>query len=183
MFFTLVYACDPSYAGGRAIARNEGSHTAAHGPAVTEEVSQVLVSKLLDDKGTYVATISGEASVAEAVGELNQKGIGALVVSADGRHIEGIVSERDVVRNLDDRHETLLGEPVSSIMSSMVFTCGLDDEVTSLMSTMTENRIRHVPVVSDGELCGLVSIGDVVKSRIGELEKDRNELVDYINAR
>ncbi len=143
----------------------------------------MLVSKLLDDKGTYVATISGGATVGEAVGELNQKGIGALVVSADGRTIEGIVSERDIVRRLDDRPDTLLGDPVSSIMSVTVFTCSPNDEVTSLMSVMTENRIRHVPVVADGALCGLVSIGDVVKSRIGELEKDRNELVDYINAR
>ncbi len=143
----------------------------------------MLVSKLLEDKGSHVATINGDATVAEAVGELHQKGIGALVVSADGTTIEGIVSERDIVRNLDDRSVTLLGDSVSSIMSVMVFTCSPGDEVTSLMSTMTENRIRHVPVVTDGKLCGLVSIGDVVKSRIGELEKDRNELVDYINAR
>jgi CBS domain-containing protein len=147
------------------------------------EVRTVLVSKLLEDKGSFVATIGGSASVAQAIGELRQKGIGALVVSDDGLHIEGIVSERDVVRNLDDRHDTLLNEPVSSIMSTTVFTCTPDDQVTSLMTTMTENRIRHVPVVADGVLCGLVSIGDVVKNRIGELEKDRNELVDYINAR
>ncbi len=143
----------------------------------------MLVSKLLSDKGTDVATIGGGATVSEAVAELNRKGIGALVVSADGKHIEGIVSERDVVRNLDDRHESVLGATVASIMSTTVFTCTPDDEVVSLMSIMTENRIRHVPVVLEGVLCGLVSIGDVVKSRIGELEKDRNELVDYINAR
>jgi CBS domain-containing protein len=143
----------------------------------------VLVSKLLDGKGSFVATIGRSSSVAEAVAELRQKGIGALVVSPDGRRIDGIVSERDIVRNLDDRDESVLDQSVESIMSASVFTCTPEDEVMSLMTTMTENRIRHVPVVTDGFLCGLVSIGDVVKSRIGELEKDRNELVDYINAR
>jgi CBS domain-containing protein len=121
--------------------------------------------------------------VADAVAELREHRIGALVVSSDHKHIEGIVSERDVVRALTDRAGALLEDPVSSIMSSKVTTCSPDDEVESLMSTMTYMRFRHVPVVRDGVLCGIVSIGDVVKHRIVELEKDRNELVDYINAR
>lgn len=141
------------------------------------------VSNLLTAKGSFVATISSDAAVASAVEELRRNGIGALVVSSDEKRIDGIVSERDIVRALADRASTLLESPVSSIMSKTVTTCSPDDDIESLMSTMTNLRIRHVPVVSDGVLVGIVSIGDVVKSRIGELEKDRNELVDYINAR
>ena len=91
---------------------------------------------------------------------------GALVVSSDGKHIDGIVSERDIVRGLAAQHGALLDEPVSSIMTSTVFTCSPDDDVELLMAVMTERRIRHVPVVSDGVLSGIISIGDVVKSRI-----------------
>ena len=141
------------------------------------------VSELLEQKGTTVATIRGDATVRELVAELARHGIGALVVSADGTHIEGIISERDVVRRLADRQGGLLDDPVSSIMSTTVHTCAPDDEVETLMSTMTDRRIRHVPVVTDGTLAGVGSIGDVVKSRIGELEKDRDELVEYIHAR
>ena len=93
------------------------------------------------------------------------------------------MSERDIVRGLAGQLGALLDEPVGSIMTSTVFTCSPDDEVESVMAVMTERRIRHVPVVRDGLLCGIISIGDVVKSRIDELEKDRKELVEYINAR
>jgi len=141
------------------------------------------IASLLSAKGAEVATITGDATVAAAVAELRTHGIGALVVSADGEHIDGIVSERDIVRALFDRHEALLGAPVRSIMTSTVFTCAPDDDTEVLMTAMTERRIRHVPVVDNGELCGIVSIGDVVKNRITELERDRKELVEYINAR
>ena len=141
------------------------------------------ISDLLTEKGSSVATIRGAATVADAVAELGRHRVGALVVSADGRHIDGIVSERDVVRGLGERNAGLLDEQVASIMSATVRTCSPQDDTESLMALMTEQRIRHVPVVRDGVLCGIVSIGDVVKCRIGELERDRNELVDYINAR
>lgn len=141
------------------------------------------IANLLKAKGGTVATIAPGAKVSEAVAELRKHRIGALVVSSDGEHIDGIVSERDIVRALADEAGTLLDEPVSSIMSSKVTTGSPDNEVESLMSIMTERRIRHVPVVEDGVLTGIVSIGDVVKNRIDELEKDRDELVDYINAR
>jgi len=143
----------------------------------------VRISKLLSTKGSSVATVSPEMTVSDAVAELRAHGVGALVVSTDGQQIEGILSERDVVRALTDRAGALLGDPVSTIMSLTVTTCSPDDEVESLMSTMTNKRIRHVPVVQAGVLCGIISIGDVVKERIEELEKHRNELVDYINAR
>jgi CBS domain-containing protein len=143
----------------------------------------VHIATLLSAKGAAVATIAPDATVGSAVAELRSHGIGALVVSRDGEHIDGIVSERDVVRALFDRHGSLLEEPVRSIMTTAVFTCSPDDEIESLMTAMTERRIRHVPVTSDGVLVGIVSIGDVVKHRIGELEKDRKELVEYITAR
>jgi CBS domain-containing protein len=143
----------------------------------------VRISALLAGKGNSVATIAAEKTVTDAVDELRAHGVGALVVSSDGRHIDGIVSERDIVRGLSGQLGALLSEPVRSIMTTTVFTCSPDDEVESLMGVMTERRIRHVPVVRDGLLCGIISIGDVVKSRIVELEKDRKELVEYINAR
>jgi CBS domain-containing protein len=143
----------------------------------------VRIERLLEQKGAAVATIRREASVSDAVAQLARYGIGALVVSDDGMRIDGIVSERDVVRRLNSLGSGVMHEPVASIMSTMVFTCSMDDDTEFLMRTMTERRIRHVPVVSGGSLAGIVSIGDVVKTRIGELERDRNELMDYINAR
>ncbi len=148
-----------------------------------QEAHSMKISTLLARKGTMVATISGQATVREAVAELRAHGIGALVVSADGEHIEGIVSERDIVRALADRQGELLDEPVSSIMTSTVFTGAPEDDTDSLMAAMTDRRIRHVPIATEGSLRGIVSIGDVVKSRIDDLEKDRRELTDYINAR
>jgi CBS domain-containing protein len=141
------------------------------------------IATLLSDKGTSVATIPGEATVADAVAELGRQGVGALVVSPDGVRIEGIVSERDVVRSLAHGDARLLGQAVSTIMSTEVQTCGLDDDTERLMRLMTERRIRHVPVVDESSLCGIVSIGDVVKVRIAELESDAKELVEYINGR
>ncbi len=143
----------------------------------------MLVSDLLEGKGFAVATITGGATIGSAVAELTHHRIGALVVSPDGQHIEGIISERDVVRNLGDLHTDLLAQPVSSIMSTSVHTCTPTDDVETIMNVMTERRIRHLPVVEGGRLCGIISIGDVVKSRMGELEKDRNELLEYISAR
>ena len=143
----------------------------------------MLVRNLLEEKGSVVATIAAEATVGGAVAELTRHRVGALVVSPDGRHIEGIVSERDIVQRLSEVRGDLLAEPVASIMSEEVRTCSPDDDVEEIMSVMTEHRIRHVPVVERGELCGIVSIGDVVKSRIGDLERHRNELLEYITAR
>ncbi len=143
----------------------------------------MLVSDLLEGKGTAVATITSDATVGSAVADLARHRVGALVVSPDGRHIEGIVSERDIVRHLSELQTDVLDQPVSSLMSRDVRVCSASDDVESIMNLMTEQRIRHVPVVEDGVLVGIVSIGDVVKSRIGELEKDRNELMEYITAR
>ncbi len=143
----------------------------------------MLVSDVLGGKGAAVATITSDATVGSAVADLVRHRVGALVVSPDGRHIEGIVSERDIVKHLSELHNELLEQLVVSIMSTSVRVCSLGDDVESIMNLMTEQRIRHVPVVEGEELVGIISIGDVVKSRIQELEKDRNELMEYITAR
>ncbi len=143
----------------------------------------MLVSDLLEVKGFAVATIKGDATVGDAVADLGRHRIGALVVSADGHTIDGIVSERDIVQRLSELRSDLLSHPVASIMSRSVHVCSPVDDVERIMNLMTEQRIRHVPVVEGAFLCGIISIGDVVKSRIGELEKDRNELMEYITAR
>jgi CBS domain-containing protein len=139
------------------------------------------ISEILRRKGGEVATIEPDAKVRQLLALLAEHNIGAVVVSTDGTTIEGIASERDVVRRLNDRGAALLDEPVSSIMTATVRTCEPGDNVEGLRATMTEHRIRHVPVVRDGKLAGIVSIGDVVKSAIAELETEREQLVDYIS--
>ncbi|SEK46266.1 CBS domain-containing protein [Blastococcus sp. DSM 46786] len=138
------------------------------------------ISQLLRRKGSEVATVDGSASIRSALQLLAEEGIGALVVSSDGRRIDGIVSERDVARGLHDRGADLLTHPVSSVMTTEVHVCPPDATVDGLARTMTDHRVRHVPVVADGVLVGIVSIGDVVKARLDELEAERQQLVDYI---
>jgi len=141
------------------------------------------VAAILEAKGDAVATVPRTATVGDAVADLVRHRVGALVVSPGDGTIEGIISERDVVRHLSELHADVLARPVTEVMSSTVHLCSPDDTVDSIMTLMTEQRIRHVPVVRDGLLVGIISIGDVVKSRMGELEKDRNELMEYITAR
>ena len=130
--------------------------------------------------GTGVVTIGPDATVRELVALLAQHNVGALIVSSDGSSVEGIVSERDVVRKLHG-DEAVLEGPVSAIMTAKVRTCAPDATVDSLMVLMTEHRIRHVPVVSEGRLAGIISIGDVVKSRMAELEFERDQLDSYVH--
>jgi CBS domain-containing protein len=127
-----------------------------------------------------VVTISPDATVRELVALLAEHNIGALIVSADGARVDGIVSERDVVRRLGS-DAGVLDAPVGDIMTADVRTCTGDDHVTDLMRAMTEHRIRHLPVVADGRLTGIISIGDVVKHRIGELEFERDQLDHYVH--
>ena len=138
------------------------------------------ISQLLRHKGREVATIDGAESVRTALGLLADKGIGAIVVSSDGRHIDGIMSERDIARGLHTHGAGLLAEPVSSVMTAQVHTCEPQMSVHDLARTMTDHRVRHVPVVEDGALVGIVSIGDIVKARLDELEEERKQLMDYI---
>ncbi|ANI40824.1 CBS domain-containing protein [Mycolicibacterium vaccae] len=137
------------------------------------------ISDVLRNKGAAVATITPETSVAGLLTELSVHNIGAMVVvSPDG--LLGIVSERDVVRKLHDVGADLLRRPVSEIMTTLVATCTPEDSVDSLSALMTNNRVRHVPVVVDGRLTGIVSIGDVVKTRMEELEREHEHLQAYI---
>jgi CBS domain-containing protein len=142
------------------------------------------VHHILSSKGTAVATIGPDASLADATAALRDHGVGALVVSRDGSAIEGIISERDVVRALAAHGASSLGRDVASAMSRHVTTCRGSDTVDHLMAMMTDRRIRHLPVVDEhGALAGIVSIGDVVKARVGQLESENHQLHDYIQAR
>lgn len=138
------------------------------------------LSTILTAKGGNVVTIRPEATVAQLVALLNEHRIGAVVVSADGTQITGIVSERDVIRAMHQGH-AMLHEPVSLIMTAQVICAPPDAHVDELMQLMTERRVRHIPVTDDsGALLGIVSIGDVVKSRLDELEGERSALMEYI---
>lgn len=139
------------------------------------------IADVLATKGDYtVVTIRPDASVRSLLDLLASHGIGAVVVSDDGNAIDGIVSERDVVRGLAERSDAL-EDKVSALMTPDVHTVAPEVTVADLAAEMTERRIRHVPVVRDGELVGLVSIGDVVKHRISQLQDEANHLQGYIN--
>jgi len=139
-------------------------------------INEVLAGKQSKD----VITISPDATVRELIALLAEHNVGALVVSVDGSSVDGIVSERDVVRRLHD-DEAVLGLSVSSIMTADVETCTLEQSVNDLMQIMTARRFRHLPVVADGKLTGIVSIGDVVKHRMSELEFERDQLDSYVH--
>jgi CBS domain-containing protein len=140
------------------------------------------ITDVLRRKGDSVATIAPERSIRELLATLAEHKVGALVVSKGGGSVDGIVSERDVVRRLHSDGDAVLDRPVSAIMTATVRTCTPQDLVEDLMVLMTENRFRHVPVVVDGKLAGIVSIGDVVKHRIGELQDERDHLTSYISS-
>lgn len=141
------------------------------------------IGKLLDRKGHTVVTVRPDATIWEVMDLLDRHSVGALVVSEDGHRPDGIISERDIVRQLHSRGAAVLDGPVADLMVSEVLTAEPDDEVESLMAVMTTNRIRHVPVLGSGALVGIVSIGDVVKQRLDSLQDDNRALHDYINAR
>ena len=139
------------------------------------------ISDVLRAKGGQVVTISPETTVEGLLAVLDGHRIGAVVVSRDGASVDGIVSERDVVRALAQRGPGVLSEPVTVIYTAGVHTVTPQTELEEVARMMTERRIRHAPVLTDGALSGIVSIGDVVKSRIGELESERAALTDYIS--
>ncbi|QBI55287.1 CBS domain-containing protein [Streptomonospora litoralis] len=139
----------------------------------------MLIAEILRNKGSAVVSVSPRETVAGLLTLLARHNIGAVVVMRDGA-VAGVASERDIVRALDERGTTLLEAPVSEIMTSVVVTCTTDDTADTLTVLMTENRVRHVPVLDGGTLVGIVSIGDVVKSRISQLEQERSQLEAYI---
>ena len=140
----------------------------------------MTVSIILAGKGRDVVTIEPNANLAAAVELLAEKRIGAVVIVGADRRIVGILSERDIVRALAERGRKALDEPVSAAMTRKVSTCHERETISSIMERMTLGKFRHVPVVDQGRLAGIVSIGDVVKHRLGEVERDSAAMRDYI---
>ena len=136
---------------------------------------------ILKAKGNVVITTGPETTVAEGVARMQQEKIGALVVSGDGIEVTGIVTERDILHGLAEHGAMLLEKKVGEIMTCEVITAKPEDDVDTLMGLMTQRRCRHIPVKADGVLCGVISIGDLVKSRLEEVEREANQLRDYIS--
>jgi CBS domain-containing protein len=141
------------------------------------------ISDILRHKGSDVITIAPSETVTALLAQLAEHNVGALLVrdTDAGSPVVGVVSERDVVRRLADRGAELLNAPVADIMTSVVVSCASKDSIDSVAETMTERRVRHMPVIDDEQLVGIVSIGDVVSSRIRQLETDRGQLEQYIS--
>lgn len=141
----------------------------------------MLVSHILAGKSDKsVVTIAPDASVAQAIAILSQKKIGALVVSKNGRQAEGILSERDIVRELGVEGEAALSRSVSQLMTAKIITCQRGEQAVTVLEKMTQGRFRHMPVVEEGQLLGVISIGDVVKARLQELHADKEALEGMI---
>ena len=141
------------------------------------------VEHILAGKGREVRTIGPEATVSDALHRMHDERVGALVVSADGARIAGIISDRGVMDALATHGTAVLGASVGSVMTRDVFTCSRNDRVSGIMALMTKRRIRHVPVVEgDGRLCGIVSIGDVVKQRLDEIQGEADALREYVTS-
>ncbi len=141
----------------------------------------MTIEAILNRKGTNVATIKPDATVNDAIKALAEANVGALVVSEDGNKIQGILSERDVVRSLGRSGSSILEQPISNYMTSSVVTCKRSDRAASMMGLMSQRRIRHLPVVEDGNLAGIVSIGDIVKRRIDELQSEAEAMRDIMH--
>jgi CBS domain-containing protein len=138
------------------------------------------VETILKTKGRDVVTIGTGATLAQAAKLLEQKSIGAVVVLDDAGAVAGILSERDIVRALAASGAPVLEKPVSAVMTRRLYTCTLRDTIDALMALMTRQRIRHLPVLENGQLCGIVSIGDVVKHRLEEIEFEAEALREYV---
>jgi len=140
----------------------------------------MTVSAILTAKGGDVITIEPTATLAAAAALLTEKRIGALVIRGPGGRVSGILSERDIVHVIAKRGRQALDEPLSQAMTREVVTCAPDDAIDSLMERMTIGKFRHVPVVDGGKLVGIVSIGDIVKRRVDEMERESEAMRDYI---
>ena len=144
----------------------------------------MTVAAILRSKGNRVMTVEPDCSVGAAARELRAERIGALVVTSDGGHVDGIISERDIVYAIAGRGPEVLDLPVRELMSTETRTCRLEDSVQDLMETMTRHRVRHIPVLDEeGRLAGIVSIGDVVKRRLDDLQRERDAMFDYVAGR
>jgi len=139
-------------------------------------VSQILQSKPIND----VATISSTKSMADAAGIMSSMRIGALVVSEDGKSVDGILSERDIVREIGKRGPGCLSDSISECMTKDIITCKISDAADAVLAKMTKGRFRHLPVVEDGAMIGLISIGDVVKARLSEISMENEAMESMI---
>lgn len=140
----------------------------------------MLVADILRNKGGQVQTTTADTVLQQAIDVLSRQRIGALIVSSDGRAIDGILSERDIVRALAKESLDFSHQTVAYLMTSNVYTCGPDSSVADVMELMTSKRIRHVPITLDNRLVGVVSIGDIVNARLKEAEMEHKEMADYI---
>ena len=140
----------------------------------------MTVRRILKRKGNYAATVPPDARIVDIIDALEAEDVGALVVSADGEHIDGIISERDVVRGLQRHGPEILQRPVKKHMTTKVVTCTDQDRVVGIMALMSSNQIRHVPVTDGGKLAGIVSIQDIIELRLNELQSEAESMRAYI---
>ena len=141
------------------------------------------VREVLRSKGNHVLMVTPGTPIVRVAQRMRNEHVGAFVVSTDGRHIEGLISERDIVFALARHGDGTLGLPTSAVMSPAVHTCRFDDSVRSAMTTMTASRVRHLPVVEDGEVRGIISIGDLIKTYVDETDLEANVMRDAYLAR
>ena len=141
----------------------------------------MTVQRILRDKGTHTVCVAPDARVAQVITSLAHEDVGALVVSADGDRIDGIITERDVVRGLETYGASVLDHAVRDLMTADVITCTADDPVAGVMAVMDSNRIRHVPVIEGDRLAGIVSIRDIIKLRLDEVQAEADAMRDYIS--
>jgi CBS domain-containing protein len=147
--------------------------------AIRFRETTMTVRAILDSKGHHIQSVEPDVKLSAAIKTLADRKIGALLVMSNG-HVEGILSERDIVRVLGERGAAVLEEPVSTVMTRKVVSCKQADTVSAIMETMTSGKFRHLPVVEDGRVVGLISIGDIVKWRVREYEAEQEALRDYI---
>ncbi|MFO1071782.1 MAG: CBS domain-containing protein [Geminicoccaceae bacterium] len=142
----------------------------------------MIIDVILSSKGREVSIVAPGTPVAEVVQRMRNERIGALVVSTDGRTIKGIISDRGVMHAIADHGVGVMQQPIEAIMAQQVVTCRPTDPVGAIMGLMTERRIRHIPVVdSDGQMCGIISIGDVVKNRLDAVQREAEAMREYIS--
>jgi CBS domain-containing protein len=142
---------------------------------------EARVSAVLKQKGDRVVTVTPQQTIASVVEVLNRNRIGAMPVMSDDGHLVGMISERDIIRGLAE-HADLLTLPVERLMTREVEICSFEDRLVEIMQVMTNQRIRHLPVIQNGALCGIISIGDVVKQRLEEVQSEVEELKSYIRS-
>jgi CBS domain-containing protein len=149
-------------------------------PAKSRGKAKMTVQRILYSKGTAVPTISPDATIVDVIARLEAEDSGALVVSSDGKAIEGIISERDVVRGLRQFGTNAMAKKVTELMTKKVLTCNANDRVAGVMAMMDAQKIRHVPVVQDGNLAGMVSMRDIIKLRLDEVQAEADAMRTYI---